>query len=167
LKNLDAQEIEKNRQLNNVSTTRQYYSLEHELEDIKKQKDNLENTLLSLLNEIQDLNLLYQDTVLNVKEKKENLIKDMQNFEKRLFDLDNQINLESDYRDKLELEVQQIIPEFLEQYSLLKSSVSNPAVKLRDSSCSACFYQLTLNELSKIKEHKIGRCQECYRFLYL
>lgn len=167
LKFLDAQEIEKNKQVNKAVTTRQYYSLEHELEEIKKKRDQLENQLFNVLNQLQELEALYQNSVLNAKEKKENLTKDMQNTEKRLYDVDKQINAISHTRDDFELQLKQSDPELLEQYIMVKNNVCDPAVKLRDISCSACFYQLTLSELSKIKEHKIIKCQSCYRFIYL
>ncbi len=167
LKALDDQEIKKNKQINQASTTREYYSLTHELEDLTKQKDDIENKLFNLLNQIQKLEITYQDAILQAKLKKENLTKDIYSFQLRLSDLDKQIVLINNNKEKLESQLISIVPEFLEQYKLMKQVVINPIVKLKDSHCSACFNQLTLHEISMIKDKNLVKCQNCYRFVYL
>lgn len=167
LKLLDQKENSKKINLNNVSTTKEYYCLLNEIKDIKEEKDSLENNILNLLDQIKELENSYQNSLCIAKEKKEELIKDLNGFEKRIKYLEKEINLILNNKENLISKFKIDIPEILERYNSLKEIVPNPAVNLNKDSCSACFYKLTLNELSKIKENKLIECQNCRRFIYL
>lgn len=57
--------------------------------------------------------------------------------------------------------------EWLEKYAIMRESVSNPVVPVINDSCSACFYSLTAQDLSRVRRNGILQCKQCYRFLYM
>lgn len=166
LKALDNQFTTKSKKINNASTTREYYSLEQEIEAIKISKDQIEAELFNLWLQLEENQNLYDQTVVNAKDKKENLIKDIKSFEARILYLDKQIAELNEEKQKLEILVKNQTPEIFDHYHSMKENVHNPVVKVKNSNCPVCFYEITPNEIIKIKTNKLTRCQNCYRLLY-
>lgn len=166
LKSLDNQFAIKSKKINNASTTREYYSLEQEIEAIKSSKDQIETELFNLWPQLEENQNLYDQTIVNAKDKKENLIKDIKSFETRINYLDKQIAELNKDKQKLEISVKNQTPEAFVHYNSMKENVHNPVVKVKSNNCPVCFYEITPHEIIKIKTNQLTRCQNCYRLLY-
>lgn len=57
--------------------------------------------------------------------------------------------------------------EWLESYTDMRNKVDNPMVIIKGQSCSGCFCIVPSQDLLALKNRKLLRCKECYRFLYI
>jgi predicted nucleic acid-binding Zn-ribbon protein len=56
--------------------------------------------------------------------------------------------------------------EWITQYERMKNSVADPMVPVLDTSCSACFYAIPYQDVTKVKKGNVIICRNCYRFLF-
>lgn len=163
-KALDQEEYKKREKLDNASTTKEYYSLEKEIQDLKRKKEQLEPSVLSLWQDLEKLEKSYQELEEQLHLKISEIEKDIENFKNRRENLDIQINENLQKRRSIENEVD---PELLSQYNSMKEAVNNPVVPLINESCSVCHLNVTAQDFSEIKRQKLIKCKDCFRLLYL
>lgn len=163
LRILKEREKEVKRKLDVVAAVKEYNSLQHELEELVKTQDPLENTVLELLQEIDEANILLVQAVEAAKkaEKAIGLLIDDKKA-RRDAALASVENLKKE-REKIS---HLVMPEVLEQYEGMKEKVPNPAVPVMENACSACGYYITAPDLAALRRHKMVMCKDCYRFLY-
>jgi predicted nucleic acid-binding Zn-ribbon protein len=56
--------------------------------------------------------------------------------------------------------------EWITQYERMKNSVADPMVPVLGTSCSACFYAIPHQDVTKVKKGNVIICRNCYRFLF-
>ncbi len=56
--------------------------------------------------------------------------------------------------------------EWLDKYERMRHKVEDPIVPVLGESCSACYYSILRQDLSKLKKAGVLPCRNCYRFLY-
>lgn len=154
----------KQRKLDSLSNPKEYFSLTSELEQLKSKKDQLEDQIFSLLNQIEEAQKTYQN--------------EQRNNEALLADLDvrkraHEMNLKRD-RDELQSmeEVRSslivgIPEEWLERYEMMRRDINDAAVPVEFDSCSACFHALVGRDLLLMRKRALLQCKQCNRFLYI
>ena len=48
----------------------------------------------------------------------------------------------------------------------MRRKVADPIVPVLGASCSACYYAILRQDLTKLKKSGVLPCRNCYRFLY-
>jgi predicted nucleic acid-binding Zn-ribbon protein len=163
LKAIDDREINKKKLLSNAATTREYYSLEHELELLKQQKSHYENSLFQLWNEQELFETSYQKLLQEIPEQIASLKKALHNSIQQSDYIDTQI---VSYKQNRLNYTRAIDKDLLSHYELMRQSVDNPVVTAQDTSCSSCFYSINRQDLTVLRNNKLVACKGCFRFLY-
>jgi predicted nucleic acid-binding Zn-ribbon protein len=59
------------------------------------------------------------------------------------------------------------IPEqWREIYERMHNRITNPVVPIIGNSCSACFFQVSAQDMNRLRNRALLQCKQCYRFLY-
>lgn len=163
LKTIDSQIIKAKNKLSNVSSEKEYFSLEQELKLLSSKRLDIEEQLLSCWDE-RDLS---KD---NNKKDIEQIKSNIEDFSLNIKKTENRIEYLSKQIEELEVSrasnEEGIDSELLNNYHNMKQRVYNPVVHVDNQNCSACFFSLTKHDLAKLKQNTIITCSNCYRFLY-
>lgn len=63
---------------------------------------------------------------------------------------------------------EQAVPaEWLEKYATMRARVTDPVVPVINGDCSACFYQVSTQDMQQLRHRKLLQCKDCFRLLYL
>lgn len=76
-----------------------------------------------------------------------------------------QSELEAKQAERKPLEVK-VPDEWREKYTIMKARVANPIVPVKNSSCSACYYTITDQEMMRLKRRALLQCHGCFRLLF-
>lgn len=164
INSLNSEYANKKNKINNASNTKEYYYLEQEIQNLTVKSENAETELFNIWNNLDIAQENYNNLLKKSEEKKKPILEDIKNFHRRVEYLINNINQLNKKRPEL---TSLVDPEILEQYNLMKESVHNPAVKVVNKSCYACFYLLTQQDYYQVSQNNLPRCRNCFRFLYL
>lgn len=163
LRILKDQEKEIKRKLDTVASVKEYNSLTHELEEIIKKQETLEDSVIELLNTADESHI----TSIQVVESAKKAEKEFNSF---LADVRQKKDLLMQEIEHLTVERKNIRilmnAELLEKYEQMREKVVNPAAVVVDNTCSACGYYVSTQDLAAIRRHKIIECKDCYRLLY-
>ncbi len=151
--------------LTDLKTNKEYHAHLQEIEAAEKDKDNIEEQLLILMEEsdVMKKDLDLKASVMEAEEKK---------FYSEKKKLENGIHQISESAKRLEEEWQvlagQIEKDLLEDYKRLYSSRKGLAVSpLKGNICSGCHFSLPPQLVAEVKkEEKIITCSYCHRMLY-
>ncbi|MBI2774673.1 hypothetical protein HYX58_01565 [Candidatus Dependentiae bacterium] len=161
---LDEQEKGKKARLEQSSSQREYESLKHEIETVKKKQLGLEDGLIAAWK-------TYEVTQKETEEKKAFCVKRSAELDVVIQEVMQKIAaIDGKIKELLVVRVQKeegIPAEWLEKYASMRLKVSNPVVPVHNGSCSACFYQISQKDISELRKNKLLVCRDCFRFLYL
>ncbi|NBQ17100.1 hypothetical protein EBU24_02165 [bacterium] len=164
MKSFEIQEKELRAHLEQVKHTDEYQALKRETDALKKKQHDYEESLL-------DVWAVYENAQKEVSQKKIQL-------NTRLTEISAQQQEHSNKKIDLEQQILDIIaqrkimeagiPElWIEQYMRKRMVVDDPVIPIVSGSCSACFYNLSLQDNIFLKKNRFLQCKECYRLLYL
>ncbi len=139
-------------------------ALEHELAQLKKSQDALEEKLLESWSALEKTTQQITQDTASLPEKKLVLIQAMAVEEEAVVQLKVQINTLLEHRQKLSLTIP---PLWLNRFNQMQESVEQPLVRVVNTSCSACYYAIVHQDLAKLKDGGLITCRSCYRFLYI
>ena len=152
-------------QLLSVKTNREYSALLTEIEGVRREKEELEESIIQNMEKIDAISA-------EIEEKKGALVelgKERQDKKEglnlKLAELGQEISLCKRKREELAGEVNRPI---LKLYERIMSSRANRAVvAIRSGSCSGCFDHVPIQKVADIrKEDQIYTCDSCGRILY-
>jgi predicted nucleic acid-binding Zn-ribbon protein len=162
-KELKDKEDLKRKQLDNVKDQKQYKALENEIAALSKERLDLEEQVIKQWFTM-DMYKTEVEVLKTNKGKQTEIIK---------HDLDIKAENIAHLKEKLAqaqqertVAMSQVLPEWQTQYERMRHSVPDPIVPVINSSCSACFYAILPQDLTKLKKSNIMICRNCYRFLY-
>ncbi len=164
MKELDEKQKEKQRILDRVVNQRECQSIYQEIEVLKKTQHDYEEELLSAWH-------LFEVAQKEFAIKKQDSEKSIQGLEDKLLLYAQQQevikqSLEEQQKQRAAKEVG-IPEEWLEKYTMMSRTVKNPVVPVVNGACSACFYNLPLPDMGRLRKHAMLQCKDCYRFLYM
>jgi predicted nucleic acid-binding Zn-ribbon protein len=164
MKEADHQEALAKKRLENVANQKEYQSIRKEIENLKKQQFGFEEIILDTWNKLEVAQRAYEEKKKEFSGKIEELQKLIQEKERRI----EQMHAEVVERHKIRQGQEVGIPaEWLERYSMMRLKVNNPVVQVINGLCSACFFQVSPQDMILLRRHKLIQCKDCYRFLYL
>ncbi|KKP24802.1 MAG: hypothetical protein SZ59_C0001G0120 [candidate division TM6 bacterium GW2011_GWF2_28_16] len=162
-KSLREKESEKRNILESIQNSKEFKALERELRSLEAKSLETENTLETTWIELEqlkkDLELLKSKTEEKIKQLNESII----NQEDFLKQLELDLQKETETRT---LALKEIPVEWLTKYEKMKHKVANPIVQAIKETCSACYYPILRQDMSRLKASGVILCRNCYRFLY-
>ena len=153
-----------NNKINKSKNTKEYYYLENELECIIKKKEQFEILLFELWQKIDKEKIVYENEIKKAEKKRIDLEKEIKNYQLKNDYLEQEIITLNIKRKNIEAKIEL---DLLKLYNSMRENVQDPVVKIKVDSCSACFYQITLQDLNTAKENNLIKCKNCYRLLYI
>jgi predicted nucleic acid-binding Zn-ribbon protein len=164
MKQLDQQERDKKHLLDDINTPKEYTLAKREIEAIKREQHDHEQTLMQVWNTLESVHKTFET-------KKQELDNTLAQFDSEIAALDEKAHqVQMQYDQKMAERAQHMtgIPEeWLEKYRAMQSRVKDPVVPVQQGSCSACFTDIPEQRLSQLKRHALLQCEGCYRFLYM
>jgi predicted nucleic acid-binding Zn-ribbon protein len=162
-KSMETEQANKKDALDNIKTQKEYKSLEQEISHLRRKKMDVENQITDLWYKHELLqNNVAQDEIKSAQ-KLDQLTRDIEIREE-------EIRQNSAKKDDLEVfrkkATLSIPTEWLTKYERMRNSVDDPIVPIVNDCCSACFYSILRQDISKIKQSGVLPCRNCYRFLY-
>lgn len=161
---LDSTEKTKKSQLDQVQDKKEYAALKKEITYLKEQQHNNELILVQAWTKLETAkhNFEKQKELLNQKITD---IHDKINIKQsQVLDLTKQIN---NYELERKVKETGVPAEWLVKYSTMRTRVQNPVVQVVNGACTACFYDVTQQDINALKDNRLVECRGCFRFLYL
>ncbi|MBP9765372.1 hypothetical protein KBD08_03485 [Candidatus Babeliales bacterium] len=150
-------------QIERISSSKEYDAGMKELNQLKFDRNQQEQKLVSLTNRMQNAEKEFQVAQQAQEQQKEATAALVHEQEQKLNQLHNDLEvLQAERSAKLV----GVPLDWLEIYELMRGRVPDPVVPLQQNSCSVCFYGFTPRDLQTVKEKHLIQCKDCYRFLY-
>jgi len=164
MKELDQAQKEKQKKMDALTHVRDYQSLAHEIDKIKKAEHDLEETLLAAWHAFETAQKNYEVQKKMYDEKMAALTILIQEKTEKITLLGNDLVQRTLERASKEINIPE---QWLEKYVLMRNKVPNPVVPVIDGSCSACFYRVLQQDLARLHKGAMLQCKDCFRFLYI
>ena len=164
MKDLEQKERAEKKRLDQVKNNKEYQSVFKELEAIKLQQHDYEETLLAAWKNFEAIKSEYEAQHMSYQQKN----KDLSSTIAQKKEEQKKLQADLDVRDKERQFKKENIPEeWLVKYRIMRSRVPDPVVPVLQEGCSACFYHLPPQDFLGLKRRKMLQCKGCYRFLYV
>ena len=162
-KDLKDRQTEKKAALDTVTNQKEYTAVQRELDRLATKTAEQDDILLKAWHELDSTKSKVAKEKIEITEKIDQLKKDIIQKEEALISLKTKI----EECDALKAENMKVIPpEWLTRYKRMHNSVPDPIVSVLNESCSACYYSVPPQDLSRLKRGAMLPCRSCYRFLY-
>ncbi len=164
MKLLEEQERTKKNQLDNLKNPKDYFSLNADLEHIKKKQHALEDEIIQAWHTLEQAKRALDQIKKEVEDKRQQL-EGSKNQQKALREqsLEQLKRIEDSRPEKLV----GIPDEWLEKYSAMRERIPDPVVPVQSGSCSACFHSLVARDIQLLNKRALLQCRGCFRFLYI
>ena len=152
-------------QKNQIKTNEAYSALLKEIQDMEKEKEDLEDGIFSYMERGEELSNL-------IKEKKECLSKHGENLShmeeknrKRIKQLEKEFSEQTDKRNST---ASRVNAKLVSRYERIRKAKDGLAfVSVKNNTCQGCFMELPPQVVSELmKGDKITSCERCSRLLY-
>lgn len=164
LKSLDELKKEKKKKMDSAADTKAYFSLEHELKAIEKQRGPQEEELFSLW---QSLEKLQEKLKIILNENPEKRKKLTALLEEANVSIEQALNRIENYKKELIIKEPLVSDDLISKYKSMKAQLEDPVVSVSNDSCSRCFYAITPGAMQSLRKGDFITCKDCYRMLYL
>lgn len=160
---LEDDETKKRKQLSAIKNQKEYKALEKEIESIAQERRDLDDLMLRSYHQTDlDKNKIAQEKGQN-EQKTEQLTQEVEAHKAVLIALEEKEEaLEASRQDLAE----KIPSDWLTRYERMKHNVTDPIVPALNGCCSACFYAILHQDITKLKKSGLLPCRNCYRILY-
>lgn len=161
-------EIDKlNTQLFEVKTNKEYSAMLSEIENKKKEKTRLEDSILEIMDEIEKTEIAQKQNEKEVLEEKNKLEKEKKVKEEEAHQLQKIIDGKKTIRAEI---TKNISPEVLAKYEKLIKSKEGTAVvpiDFKNEACLGCYMGLPPQVINEVRlNNKLINCDKCGKFLY-
>lgn len=160
---LEVQEKFKKRQLETLSNYKEYQSLKNEIERLMAKQNELEQKVLDAWNVLEVTNKEFELVKHASEQQKQELLHNVEQKKQTIQALEQSLKMHHEQRPAKE---QQVPAEWLEKYAVMRSRVADPVVPVQNGSCTACFYDVSDQDMISLKRKKLLQCKGCYRLLY-
>jgi len=150
--------------LDQVSNQKEYIALKKEIEGLESKQHDNEEPLIEAWNRLEQVKLECEKKEEAFGRKNQEIIDAIEEKITATEKLEQELEEHKAGRDQM---LQKVPEEWREKYKMLGAKVSDPVVQVSGSSCSACFYIITPQNIIEMKRGKLLQCKGCYRFLYI
>lgn len=152
------------KKLEDVSSAKEYDSLQSELNSLLDKEDILQNELLGCWVELEATQKANEKSAPLFDGIIEEIKNNIEKTEFKLTNIDKSIEVLEDSRNSKEVGID---PQFLDNYYTMQRKIHNPVVAVSEKqTCSGCFFALTKQDLAKLKSQEYINCSDCYRMIY-
>jgi len=148
-----------------VKSQKELEAVDHEIAKSRQERSTTEDTLLTLMVEIDDITQ-------KIKEEEKEFKKKSEDFNRQSQKIESDININTQELLETNIKRQKIVgaiePSFLNNYEKLRLSRNNLAmVHINGGICQGCFVTLPPQQINEVKMGKeIVKCNSCARILY-
>ena len=172
-KNVDMQELHaeelKNREtskrkaLEDVKNQKEFAAIEKEITSLSQQAAEQDDLVIKAWHNFELAEKSENSETEQIKEKIEQLEKDASEKEEKIAASKQEITSLAEQKKE---RAKDIPTDWLERYTHMRERVPDPIVPVLRESCSACYYAVPPQDLSRLKREAVLPCRSCYRFLY-
>jgi len=151
-------------QKNEVKTNEAYSALLKEMEEAETQKQGIEESILVLMQRMEDVTDLVTEKKKSINEIGTALERKEKENAARVQELGKQLE---ESRKRWDLQAARVDRSLLERYKKIRDVKGGIAfVPVRNNTCQGCFMQVTPQVISELMAGKIMNCERCSRLLY-
>lgn len=161
---LDATEQIKKNQLEQVQDKKEYAALKKEITYLKEQQHNNELILVQAWTKLETAKQIFEKQKELLNQKLTEIKTTISAKQAQIVVLTKQVN---NYELERKTKETGVPAEWLVKYSTMRTRVQNPVVQVVNGSCTACFYDVTQQDINALKDNRLVECRGCFRFLYL
>jgi predicted nucleic acid-binding Zn-ribbon protein len=162
---LDESQSKYKQQLLAVKTNREYSALLTEIESVKREKEELEETIIQNMSKVEEV----EAAISGQKEKKDEIKGRVDEKNKELAgqlkELDDEIGVREQKREALTVRLPKNVMGLYDR--IMSSKMTRAVVNVRNGSCGGCFAHIPLQKVADIRiGQRIHTCDHCGRMLY-
>ena len=147
-----------------IKNPKELSSLQHEVELLKARRDQLENSALEIMSQVE----LAEANVAEMSHELEKLEAEWQQQQQKLsVDIEALRNKLSELEQKRRLMSAEIEPRAIEVYERLRKSKGQAVARVEQGICRGCRISLPFSDLQQAKGGSLVPCSSCGRILYL
>jgi predicted nucleic acid-binding Zn-ribbon protein len=147
-----------------IKNPKELSGLQHEVEGLKARRNRLEETALEVIDKVEQA----EAGAAEVNSQLETLTADWQHQQKQL--AEEQVRLEgviTELKQKRQLLSEQIEPQAVELYQVLKDSKGTAVARVEQGICRGCRISLPITDLQRARGNNLVQCSSCGRILFL
>jgi len=153
------------KQLNEVSSRKEYDALRSEIENDKKACTKIEDAMLEVMEEIETRNLQIPEYEKSVKKGKEDTAKVIDDVQTRRNEFTDRLNEALKSIREVETSLPDDVRALYERLVGARGDSAMSAVQGR--TCTACYTEITAQNHNDLLQEKLVLCKSCGRILYL
>jgi len=162
---LDDIAIKYKQQLMTVKTNREYSALLTEIESVKREKEELDDSTIQNMERIEAIAAEIQETRGRLEEFLDQSKGQREELSGRIKTLEEKMAIENQKRDNLAVRIE--LPTLKLYERIMNSRNDRAVVPLRNGSCGGCFAEVPLQKVADIRKgDRLLTCDICGRILY-
>jgi uncharacterized protein len=149
-----------------ITSERELEAVRNEISSLKGRKNDLEDTLLEIMEQREELESLVSSLEERHRELKARVGELTEARDHAATDIDAELRERETERDRLAADLPQPVVEYYEELRTRKDGVG--VAELQGRTCMGCRLELTAIELEEVRERAktgLGRCEQCGRIL--
>ena len=151
-------------QKNQIKTNAEYSALLKEIQDVEKEKSELEESILIFMEHMDGLSGMLMEKKVIVAKHREKLAGLEEKNKRRVAELEREILMHLDRRNSTAVKV---AADLFSRYEKVRQAKGGLAfVDVKGNACQGCFMELPPQIISELMEGKIRTCERCSRLLY-
>ena len=152
-------------QLLAVKTNREYSALLTEIESVKKEKSELEDSIIKNMEKAESVSTVVDKKSQKLEELSGELNGKKKEMNGKLKELDVKMSVHQDKRKGLVVKVQSPVLTLYER--IMNSKIKQAVVAMKGGSCGGCFAMIPLQKVADIRSaNSIYTCDHCGRIMY-
>jgi len=153
------------KQLNEVSSRKEYDALRSEIESDKKACTKIEDAMLEVMEEIETRNLQIPEYEKGVKKGKEDTARVIDDIQTRRNDFTDRLNETLKSIREVETSLPDDVRAMYDRLVAVKGDSAMSSVQGR--TCTTCYTEITAQNQNDLMQEKLVLCKNCGRILYL
>jgi uncharacterized protein len=153
------------KQLNEVSSRKEYDALRSEIENDRKACAKIEDAMLEVMEEIETRNLQIPEYEKGVKKGKEDTARVIDDVQTRRNEFTDRLNETLKSIREVETSLPDDVRAMYERLVAVKGDSAMSSVQGR--TCTACYTEITAQNQNDLMQEKLVLCKNCGRILYL
>jgi predicted nucleic acid-binding Zn-ribbon protein len=147
-----------------IKNPKELTSLQHEVELLKAKRDQLENKVLEIMDQVESA----EANVATAKDEFKTLEAEWHSQQKQLSaDVETLKGKLAEIKQKRQSLVAEVSPQAVEVYDKIKGNKGQAVVKVEQGICRGCRISLPSGELQQVRGGSLVQCSSCGRILYL
>lgn len=163
MKELVQEEKDKKKKLDQITHYKESQVLQREIDHLRSEQHKREDALLHAWHTLESCERAKNEQHKKHTEYIEQLRVSLNKIQHEQTEIGDALAVHEAQRE----EQQKNIPEeWLQKYEAMRLRVTDPVVPIENNNCSACFHELSSQEIIRLSHGALLECKLCFRFLY-